>query len=175
MLDRKSVPVQRIRMPAGSHAQESLMKSEQAKTVKAQNTRKTILATALKLFREKGFEQTTMREIAAQASVALGAAYYYFSSKEKIVFAFYKRTQDEMQAALPASLSGITDFKGRLRAAMTLKIRLLKPYHRFLGALFLNAADPNSAISPFGKATTDIRVASTALFQEVIEGSDFRP
>src|SRR4051812_16540464 len=45
-------------------------------------TRERIFTVALNLFREKGFEGTTMREVAAAANMSLGAAYYYFASKE---------------------------------------------------------------------------------------------
>ena len=54
-------------------------------TARAEDTRKRIYEAALELFRENGFEQTTMRDIAQKAGVALGAAYYYFASKEAIV------------------------------------------------------------------------------------------
>jgi len=54
-------------------------------TPRAEDTRRKIYEAAMAMFREKGFEQTTMRDIAAKAGVALGGAYYYFSSKEAIV------------------------------------------------------------------------------------------
>ena len=56
-------------------------------TPRAEDTRRRIYEAAMELFREKGIEQTTMRDIAAKAEVALGGAYYYFSSKEAIVLA----------------------------------------------------------------------------------------
>src|SRR5207237_4793311 len=56
-------------------------------TTKAEETRERILDAALRLFRKRGFDQTTMRDIAAEAEVATGAAYYYFSSKEEMVIA----------------------------------------------------------------------------------------
>src|SRR6516162_8838518 len=62
-------------------------------TPRAEDTRRRIYESALKLFRQKGFEPTTVRDIAAEAGVALGAAYYYFSSKEAIVLAFYQELQ----------------------------------------------------------------------------------
>lgn len=57
-------------------------------TEKAEATRTRILDAALDLFRSQGFDQTTMREIAAEAGVALGSAYYYFESKDALVMAF---------------------------------------------------------------------------------------
>src|SRR5438874_827334 len=53
-------------------------------TDKGELTRNTILATALQFFRDRGFEATTMRDIANQAGVSLRAAYYYFDSKDNI-------------------------------------------------------------------------------------------
>ena len=70
-------------------------------TAKAEDTRRRILATALDLFQERGFAETTMREIARKAEVATGAAYYYFPSKEAIIMAFYWQTQTEFEARLP--------------------------------------------------------------------------
>ena len=69
-------------------------------TPKAQATGGKILDVALGLFRTKGFDDTTMRDIAAKAGVATGAAYYYYPSKDAIVMAFYQRTFDEMQAKI---------------------------------------------------------------------------
>src|SRR2546430_4815442 len=58
-----------------------------------EKTKDLILSTALDLFRRSGFETATMRDIARAADVATGAAYYYFPSKEAIVFAYYDQVQ----------------------------------------------------------------------------------
>jgi hypothetical protein len=54
---------------------------EPRKRRKGEETRAQILETALQLFRERGYEETTMRAIAEAAGVSLGNAYYYFKSK----------------------------------------------------------------------------------------------
>ncbi len=64
-------------------------------TARAEDTRRKIYEAAMELFREKGFEPTTMRDIAAKAGVALGGAYYYFSAKDAIVLAFYREMQEQ--------------------------------------------------------------------------------
>jgi len=53
-------------------------------TTKSEETRDRILNAALSLFREKGFDTATMRQIAVEAGVATGAAYYYFASKDPL-------------------------------------------------------------------------------------------
>ena len=52
-----------------------------------EQSRTNILETALRLFRERGFDETTMRDIASACGLSLGAAYHYFPSKEALVLA----------------------------------------------------------------------------------------
>ena len=69
---------------------------------KGARTRTAIIDAALQLFRERGYEATTMRAVAAEADVSLGNAYYYFKSKEHLIQAFYDRTQlERAEAAAP--------------------------------------------------------------------------
>ena len=63
----------------------------------SEETRRQILDTALDLFRERGLDNTAMRDIAERAGVSLGAAYYYVKSKEAIVGAYYDYVQQEHQ------------------------------------------------------------------------------
>ena len=63
------------------------------KTAKGQRTKQRIETVAWELFARKGFEKTTMREIAKEAGVSLGAAYHYFRSKDEMVMSLYRRTQ----------------------------------------------------------------------------------
>ena len=64
-----------------------------ARRARGEQTRQLILETALRLFRERGYAETTMRAIAKEAGVAVGNAYYYFDSKEHLIQGFYDRNQ----------------------------------------------------------------------------------
>src|SRR5438552_15931088 len=85
-------------------------------------TRRQILDTALTLFRERGFEETTIRDIASRAGLSLGAAYYYFKSKEAIVAAYYDFVQREHHTRLREVFANDADLRNRLRAAFHTKI-----------------------------------------------------
>ena len=85
--------------------------SKNRTTPRAEDTRRKIYDAAMELFREKGFEQTTMRDIAAKAGVALGGAYYYYSSKDAIVLAFYREMQESSQEAILEALRGARSSK----------------------------------------------------------------
>jgi DNA-binding transcriptional regulator YbjK len=52
---------------------------------KAARTRSAIIDAALRLFRQHGYEATTMRAIASEAGVSVGNAYYYFASKQHLI------------------------------------------------------------------------------------------
>src|ERR1700739_825424 len=100
---------------------------KQSGAKKSEETRARILDAALRVFRERGFERATMREIAAEAGVALGAAYYYFESKEAIVMAFYERSQGEMQPELEAALAKSRTLETRLRSVIQEKFTYFAP------------------------------------------------
>jgi AcrR family transcriptional regulator len=97
-------------------------------TPKAEETRARILAAALGLFRERGFDETTMRDIASAAEVAIGAACYYFESKEALVMAFYgEASQTTMHEQIEAALGRKIDLKARLRAVIEVKFEYFGP------------------------------------------------
>src|SRR5882672_9764465 len=102
----------------------------------SEETRRQILATALALFRERGFEATTIRDIAAGAGLSLGAAYYYFKSKEAIVGAYYDYVQAEHLTRARDAFARGGSLKERLRAALHTKIDIMQGDRRLLRALF---------------------------------------
>ncbi len=140
---------------------------------KSEETRALILETALGLFRKKGFEETTMREIASSAGVALGAAYYYYDSKHSLVMAFYERAQSEMEPETRERLHRSTSLEKRLRALIEIKFEYFLPNRALLGALAAHA-DPKHPLSPFSSETKNIREQEIRYFSDAIEGSQQR-
>lgn len=131
-------------------------------------TRSLILRTALGLFRERGVEAVTMREIAKSADIALGAAYYYFPAKEAIVQAYYDQVQADHFARVSAQLAEGHNFLERLRIVFHSKLDILKGDRKLLGALFRYAGEPLHELSVFGSATQVTRQQSIAVFRLAI-------
>jgi AcrR family transcriptional regulator len=140
---------------------------------KGEETRSRILTAALDLFRRQGFAETTMREIAAEAGVALGSAYYYFDSKEALVLAFYERASHEMNTRIEAMLAGQApkSLEKRLAVILDVKFEYFAPNRLFLGALSGHAADPSNPLSPFSKETRHIRERDLQHFASALQGS----
>ena len=138
---------------------------------RGEQTRQLILETALRLFRERGYAETTMRAIAKEAGVAVGNAYYYFDSKEHLIQGFYDRNQVAHRVAAEAVLAGERDFATRLRGVLHAGIDVNAPYHSFAATLFKTAAEPTSPLSPFSRESSPAREAAIEIFREVLEGS----
>lgn len=160
--------------PAQSEAGSSELPGGRArpKTDKSEQTRALILDTAMRMFKERGYDKTTMRAIAAEAGVSVGNAYYYFESKEFLIQGFYDlMTYDHAQDAR-RRMAGHTEFADRLEIALTSWLDCAAEYHTFASQFFRTAADPNSSLSPFSNESHPARATAVELFREVLAGSD---
>ena len=75
---------------------------------KKQKTHETIVDVALKLFAERGYEQTTIAEIADAAEIAPRTIFAYFPSKEDILFSDLPEIQERLARALRERPDGAT-------------------------------------------------------------------
>lgn len=139
---------------------------------RAARTRAAIIDAALRLFRERGFDDTTMRAIAAEAGVSVGNAYYYFESKEHLIQGFYDRAYEEHLVAARPVLDRQVELTARMVGVIEAWIDVMDPYRPFAASFFKNAADPTSPLSPFSPESAPARDASIALWREVAEGSE---
>ncbi len=139
---------------------------------KAARTRSAIIEAALRLFREKGYDDTTMRAVAAEAGVSVGNAYYYFASKEQLIQGFYDRAGAEHRAAADPVLATERDLAARIMGVSHAWIDTMAPYRSFAGRFFANAAEPTSPLSPFSTESSPARTSSIALWRDVLDGSD---
>lgn len=152
------------------HRKALLLASGEAAS-KGEQTRSLILETALEIFSERGYEETTMRAIAEKAGVALGNTYYHFRSKEHLIQAFYERVHEQHAASAAPVLERERTLKARLPGVMNAILDNIGPYHQFAGILFRTAADPGSPLNPFSPESAPAREESIELFAEVVRGA----
>lgn len=142
-------------------------------TPKGEQTRQHILEIALKLFIEKGYEATTMRDIASTAECSLGLAYRYFARKEDLVMELYMRTAQAFAAeaeCFPAAPLAV-----QFKQAMLTKLVLLTPYKEALGALFSASMSPQSGVAVLGESTADIRRTMRGVYRLLLERATDAP
>src|SRR3984885_3244443 len=74
-----------------------------------------ILIHATNVFCEKGYEGASMRDLSRASGMALAGLYYYFESKERLLFLIQKHTFTTIVQRLKARLQGVTDPEDRIR------------------------------------------------------------
>ena len=148
--------------------------SGRALTPKARRTRERILEAALELFADRGYEATTMRDVAREAEASLGLAYRYFASKEEFALVLYMRLAEESEEWARDGLEGGTVAE-RFEAAMLAKLDQVSPHRGPLAALLTRALDPNSRLSALGEGTAAVREKMGGVFLEVVRGASDAP
>ena len=148
--------------------------SERVLTPKARRTRERILGAALALFAERGYEATTMRDVAREAGASLGLAYRYFASKEEFALALYTRLAEESEEWAREDLQGGA-IAERFERAMVVKLEQVSSHRGPLAALLTRALDPNSPISALGEGTVAVREKMGGVFLEVVRGASDAP
>lgn len=92
---------------------------------KKEETRLNILQTALDLFRVKGFQDTSMEEIAESTDISKGTLYNYFESKEAILSAYIQTTTANFGQEMESLLNKHQGVESRLRLLLNFKHDLL--------------------------------------------------
>lgn len=83
----------------GSNHLEGGPRPKDRRARRALATRQTILRAAAGVFRDRGFAETGMREIAAAADLSPANLYYYFKSKHELLYFCQDHSVDMMLAA----------------------------------------------------------------------------
>jgi len=90
-----------------------------------QDTKQKILDTAEKLFAERGYDATSLRQIIAEAGVNLAAVHYHFGSKEDLLDALVVRRAGPVNQARIALLDRLAADSGRPSVEKVLEAFLL--------------------------------------------------
>ena len=79
-----------------------------AQTEPFQDRREQIMSAALTCFAKRGFHQTSMHDISAEAGISVGLIYRYFQNKEAVISAMANRHKKEIQEVLERARSAST-------------------------------------------------------------------
>ncbi|MFD6056012.1 TetR family transcriptional regulator [Agromyces sp. NPDC060279] len=138
---------------------------------KAERTRALIRDTALASFRERGYDDTTLRLIAQEAGVSLGNAYYYFPTKNHLVQELYAEVQREHRAAASELLAGSDDLVDRLGIVYRTGLATLEPFHAFAPGFLTAAISPRSPLNPLAEDSAEARELAVGLFRDAVAGA----
>lgn len=94
-----------------------------------------VLRAAAGLFSRKGYEGTSLRDIAKASGMLAGSIYYHFSSKEDIFLSVQREGIRELRAAVTAAIESVEDPWERLEAACSAHARVLLDESDFAAVL----------------------------------------
>jgi AcrR family transcriptional regulator len=131
-----------------------------------------LYATAMQLIAARGYEATTLRDIAKEAGVSVGLLYRYFPSKQAVVIALYDELSSEY--ARQAGEMPLGRWRDRFIFALNTSLHVLKPHRVALRALTpVLVGDPEEGI--FSASTAFSRLRVQQVFEEAVVGSSDAP
>jgi AcrR family transcriptional regulator len=74
-----------------------------------------LLTHATEVFCKKGYEGASMRDLSRETGMSLAGLYYYFESKERLLYLIQKHTFTTIVQRLKARLQGVGDTEERIR------------------------------------------------------------
>lgn len=122
----------------------------------------------MKLIAARGYEATTLRDVAKEAKVSVGLLYRYFPSKQAVVIALY----DELSSSYARQAADMPPGRWRDRFIFALKTSLdvLEPHRVALRALTpVLVGDPEEGI--FSARTAFSRFRVQQVFEQAVAGS----
>jgi len=89
------------------------------------DSRQEILRTAARLFQQRGYDATSMNDVAAALKLSKGGLYHHFQSKDEILFEIMNHAMEITQERVLSPVRGIADPAERLRALIRLHIEVV--------------------------------------------------
>ena len=141
-------------------------------TAQGTAARDRLYATATQLIAARGYDATTLRDIAKKAGVSVGLLYRYFPSKQAVVIALY----DELSSEYARQAADMPPGRWRDRFLFALKtsLHVLEPHQMALRALTpVMVGDPEEGIFSTSTAFSSLRVQR--VFEQVVTESSDAP
>src|SRR3984957_10626035 len=89
------------------------------------DSRQEILRTAARLFQQRGYDATSMNDVAAALKLSKGGLYHHFQSKDEILFEIMNHAMELTQERVIAPVSKVTGAEQRLRALIRLHLEVV--------------------------------------------------
>ncbi len=106
---------------------------------KKKNSRERIVAGARELFAEKGYQATSISEIATTAGLSEGAIYRYFNSKEDLLLACVKPALDDSLDLIKQKDLAVSDLRSFTRLLLEKRLALFHKHYLSYKILFTEA------------------------------------
>jgi AcrR family transcriptional regulator len=126
-----------------------------------------ILRHAARVFSEKGYEGASIRDISRSSGVSLSGLYYYFESKQKLLYLIQLHAFTSVLKRLERRLAGLQDPEDRLRALISNHIDYFLRHPPEMKVL---AHEDEALEAPYRKEVAEIKRRYYELARRIFEG-----
>lgn len=141
-------------------------------TAQGSAARRRLYDTAIRLIGERGFDQTTLRDVAQEARVSVGLLYRYYPSKQAIVLALYEQLSADQEARAATMPRG--KWRERFLFALDATLTILRPHRQTLAAL-IPVLISNAPDGLFSGSTAFSRERVQRVYQDAVLGATDAP
>ncbi|MFB9728843.1 TetR/AcrR family transcriptional regulator [Haloechinothrix salitolerans] len=135
-----------------------------------------LLALACKLFAERGFRATTVRDIAEEAGILSGSLYHHFDSKESMIDELLRGFQDELFGRYREIVAKRLGPRETLRAVITASFESIHKHHDEV-AIYQNESQYLGQFPRFSyleERNAEFRDLWTSILADGVRSGDFR-
>ena len=141
-------------------------------TAQGAAARERLYGIAIKRMAKRGYESTTLRDVAKEAGVSVGLLYRYFPSKQAIIIALYDELSADFTRVATAMPRG--RWRDRFTFALKTSLEVLGPHREALRTLTpVLVADPEEGVFADSAAFSRLRVQG--VFEEAVAGATDAP
>lgn len=101
------------------------MSARPIRSARADNRLSAVQDAAARLFAERGYAATSMRDIAQACGMLPGSLYYHFAAKDDLLVAVYEAGVEQLNAAVARAVASAADPWARLEAACVAHLEVL--------------------------------------------------
>ena len=149
----------------------------QQTTSRAASRREELLAIAAELFAQRGFKNTTVRDIADAAGILSGSLYHHFDSKESMVDEILSSFQTALFEQYDEVAGSDLDPRAKFEAVIRISFDAIHDHHSEV-AIYQNDASYLAEFDRFGylnERNDQMRKLWVGLLEEGVRSGDFRP
>lgn len=139
--------------------------STSARAPRADNRLSEVLDAAARLFAQRGYSATSMRDIAEAAGMLPGSLYYHFTAKELLLAAVYEAGVREIVAAARSATARENEPWARLEAACVAHLETVLRHSDYAQVLIRVLPEDVAAVA---KRLAALRADYEAVFRELI-------
>lgn len=137
------------------------------------NTKRRIFETAVKLFAEKGYENTGIDEITAVAGYAKGALYYHFDTKEDIFDLLLDEGRKLLLNSIEIKIKKCDNAVDKLKAILIVEIKSIIKYESIITIIINNTLGETPHTKKCKIAVDDFIKAIQNVIEEGIDAGVF--